>query len=341
MTELEKTENRRYSRRNLLLGTGLVTVGLAATGTTIVVDRLGIPLPELIRGKDKVPNLTGKSVLITGSSSGFGRAGAEHYARLGAKVFATMRNLPRPEATELKDLARSEALDITVIEIDVTDDEQVTSGITKALETTNTIDVLVNNAAIAIGGPLEAQDIEASRLMFETNVFGMQRLTQAVLPIMRANGGGHIFNISSMLGRLVVPGYGHYSPTKFAVEAYSEQMAYEMEGTGVGITIIQPGGYPTDIWENQVIYTSALKQRMPQDLLSVYPGLTDAMGEIPEGAGGNTDIFDIPRAIAHVLALPADKRPLRKEVHPVARPQMHINKAAARQQKLLARFAGS
>lgn len=330
----------KLNRRKLLLGTGLATVGLTAVGGTVAVRRLGIPMPEFVSGSEQVPDLTGKSVLITGSSSGFGRAGAEHYARLGAKVFATMRNLPRPEATQLADLAKREDLDIHIIEIDVTDAELVASGVAQALDIAGHIDVLINNAAIAVGGPLEAQDMEATRLMFETNVFGVQQVTQALLPSMRASGGGHIFNMSSMLGRLIVKGYGHYSPTKFALEAFSEQMAYEMEGTGVGVTIIQPGGYPTNIWKNQIVYTSALKERMPQDMTSVYPKLTEAMGKIPEGAGGDTDPFDIPRAIAHVLAQEPEDRPLRVEVHPVMRPQMHINRAAASQQALLATFAG-
>lgn len=336
----EKSKKKSiFSRRNLLLGTGLATVGLAATGTTIV-NRLGIPMPGSMPGQDKMPDLAGISVLITGSSSGFGRAGAELYARLGATVFATMRNLPRPEATALETLAQQESLDITVLEIDVTDDAQVTAGVAKALGAAGKIDVLINNAAIGIGGPIEAQDMEATQLMFDTNLFGVQRVSQAVLPSMRANGAGHIFNISSMLGRIIMRGLGHYSPTKFALEAYSEQMAYELEGTGVGVTIIQPGGYPTKIWENQAKNSAALKERMPQDLLSVYPRLTGAMGKIPDGAGGTSDPLDIPRAIAHIMSLPPEKRPLRKAVHPKYRPQIHINKAAARQQKLLASLAG-
>ncbi|MDW3652793.1 MAG: SDR family oxidoreductase [Bacteroidia bacterium] len=337
----KQEKKSKISRRKLLIGLGIGTVGLAAIGGNMAINRLGLKMPEFIRGKEKVPDLTGKSVLITGSSSGFGRAGAEHYARLGAKVFASMRNLPRPEADELLNLARREKLDITVIEIDVTNDEQVKAGVAKALEQTKNIDVLINNAAIAVGGPIEAQDMEATQLMFDTNVFGPQRLCREVLPIMRANGGGHVFNVSSMLGRLVVPGYGQYSPTKFALEALSEQMSYEMQGTGVGMTIIQPGGYPTKIWQNQASLTAALKERMSEEMEQVYPKLTAPMGEVAGGANLKTDPMDVPRAIADVLARPPKDRPLRRAVHPVASPQMAINKVSAQQQDLIFSASGS
>ena len=112
-------------------------------------------------------DLTGISILITGCSSGFGRLGAEHYARLGAKVFATMRNLPRPEAAELEALATSDALDITVLEIDVTQDDQVEAGVSAAIKAAGgKLDVLINNAGMSIAGPIEAQDMAATQLIF-------------------------------------------------------------------------------------------------------------------------------------------------------------------------------
>ena len=136
-------------------------------------------------------DLSGVSILITGSSSGFGRLGAEHYARLGAKVFASMRNLPRPEADELRTLAVDDGLDITVLEIDVTSEEQVEAGVAAALDAAGgTLDVLVNNAGIAMSGPIEVQDVEATKLLFDTNVFGPQRMIRAVLPAMRKAGKG-------------------------------------------------------------------------------------------------------------------------------------------------------
>ncbi|MEQ8283397.1 MAG: SDR family NAD(P)-dependent oxidoreductase [Parvibaculum sp.] len=316
------------SRRHLMMGAGVAATAFAAGGVHARADE-----------SSAAPDLTGKSILITGCSSGFGRLGAEHYARLGAKVFATMRNLPRPEADELVALAARDDLDITVIEIDVTSDAQVEAGVAEALAAAGgSIDVLVNNAGIALSGPIEVQDMEATRLIFDTNVFGPQRMIRAVLPAMRAAGAGQVFNVTSQLGRLIVPAFAQYSPTKFALEALSEQLAYETVTQGIEVTIIQPGGYPTRIWENQVALSAALKARTPEELLAAYPQMTASMG-VASGGGGDTDPMDVPRAIAEIIAMPAGERPLRRPVHPVARPQEPINEVSAQQQ--LAMLGGS
>ena len=182
------------TRRTLLAGAA-ATTALAATATRAQPD--SVP-PKA--------DLSGKSILITGCSSGFGRLGAEHYARLGARVFATMRDLPRPEAEEFVKLAREENLDLHVIEIDVLSDEQVTAGVAEAERINGgPIDVLVNNAGIGISGPVEVQDMAATMLAFDTNVFGCHRMARAVLPGMRAKGAGQIFQISSQRGRVIVP----------------------------------------------------------------------------------------------------------------------------------------
>ncbi len=277
--------------------------------------------------------LEGKSILITGAASGFGRLGAEHYARLGARVFATMRNLPRPEAEELSQLARDEGLAIEVLEIDVMSDESVASGVATVLEKTGgTLDVLINNAGIGLGGPAEVQDMEATKLLFETNVFGPHRMARAVLPAMRAAGKGQIFQVSSQLGRVIIPGIGHYSPTKFALEALSETLAYEVAAQGIEVTIIQPGGYPTKIWEKSTARAAALKARTRQELLDAYPEMTAGMGQ-PSSGGGTTDPMDIPRAIAEIIAMPRGTRPLRRAVHPGNKPQEGIN-AVSRETQL-------
>lgn len=312
------------NRRQLMIGAGLAATTLAAAQASAQSET-----------DATAPSLAGKSILITGASSGFGRLGAEHYARLGAKVFATMRNLPRPEATALETLAADEGLDITVIEIDVTSDAQVNAGVATALAANDgTLDVLINNAGIAYAGPIEAQDMAATQLIFDTNVYGPHRMSRAVLPAMRAAGSGQIFNVTSQLGRLVIPGFAQYSPTKFALEAMSEQMAYETVTQGIEVTIIQPGGYPTDIWENQTALSKDLKARLPEDLIAAYGPMTAAMGG-EGGGGGTTDPMDIPRNIAEIIAMPAGTRPLRRAVHPVARPQEAINEVSAKQQLVM------
>ena len=314
------TKRTGLSRRQLMTAAALATTAAACASA---------------QTESAAASLTGKSILITGCSSGFGRLGAEHYARLGAKVFATMRNLPRPEAAELTNLAEAEGLDITVLEIDVTSDEQVEAGVAAVLEATGgTLDVLINNAGISTSGPIEVQDMEATKLLFDTNVFGPQRMMRAVMPSMRAAKAGQVFNVTSQLGRVMIPGFGQYSPTKFALEAMSEQFAYETVQHGIDVTIIQPGGYPTKIWNNQAPLSGALKTRTPDETLAAYPNLTARMG-VAEGGGGETDPMDVPRAIAEIISMPRGKRPLRRPVHPGNKPQVPINEVSAQQQLAL------
>jgi len=322
------------NRRDWLIGAGLTALvaGCAGESGQAQTEVQAEPQSEPQTSTASTPDLSGKSILITGASSGFGRLGAEHYARLGAKVFATMRNLPRPEAAELEALAQAESLDITVLEIDVTKKAQVKKGVAKAVKMAGgKLDVLINNAGISYGGPIEVQDMEATHDLFDTNVYGPHRMARAALPSMRKAGGGYIINVSSQLGRLIIPAFGMYSPTKFALEAMSEQMAYELVPHGIDVSIVQPGGYPTKIWENAQALSGKLKSRLPDDLLKAYPTMTAAMGA-GGGSGSQTDPMDIPRAIAAMIAMPAGKRPIRKPVHPGMKPQVPVNDVTAKQQ---------
>ena len=307
------------NRRTLL-------AGAAATGALVVAAKAAADDVIAV-----APDLEGKSVLITGCSTGFGRLAAEHFARQGAKVFATMRNLPRTEADELEEVASRDNLDIHVIEIDVLSDEQVAAGVAKAMEINGgAIDVLINNAGISYGGPVEIQDLEATKHTFDTNVFGPQRMIRAVLPAMRAAKSGLIINVSSQLGRVIAPSYGMYSPSKFALEALSEGLAYELVPHGVDVTVIEPGGYPTMIWSNANKNSLALLERSDGTHTDGYPALVSRLGQ--RTGGGSTDPMDVPRAMAEVIAMPAGTRPLRRPVHPGPKPQMPINDLTARVQ---------
>lgn len=275
----------------------------------------------------------GKSVLITGCSSGFGRLTAELLARQGAKVFATMRNVPRPEAVELMQVAARDKLDIRqIIGIDVTSEESCEAGV-HAAEILNggPIDVLVNNAGIGITSPVEVQDMEATRLMFETNVFGPHRMARAVLPGMRKARSGLIIQISSQLGRVISPYSGHYSATKFALEAMSEQLAYELVPHNIDVCIIEPGGYPTKVWVNRNAYSAALKERAEAKHTDGYPQQVAAMGT-EDGSGRSNDPADVAKAIAALITLPPGTRPLRLPVAPGNKPQVPINEVTARVQ---------
>lgn len=281
---------------------------------------------------DAVPDFAGRSVLITGTSSGFGRLTALHLARLGATVIASMRdfrNGERAEARDLMQIAEEENLKLSVVEIDVLDDAQIASGVAQAEEIAGgAIDVLVNNAGIGLAGPVEINDMEATRLIFETNLFGYLRMARAVLPKMREQSAGQIFNVSSQLGRVLVPNLGMYCATKFGVEAMFETMAYELAPFGVEITIIQPGGYPTKIWENGRRYMDALLADADAERLAAYDGHLQMTSGLLSGQY-STDPMDVPAAIAEIMALPAGKRPLRRPVHPNPAATTNANAAMA------------
>ncbi|WP_033924407.1 SDR family NAD(P)-dependent oxidoreductase [Sphingomonas sp. 35-24ZXX] len=308
-----------HPHRRQVLG-GAALVGMAALA------------PQVSAQAAATQALKGKSILITGAATGFGYLGALHYARAGAKVFATMRNLPRPQAAELLKAAEAEKLDISVLELDVLSDSRVAQAVSQAeTQAGGALDVIINNAGIGITGPIELQDMEATRLIFDTNVFGAQRVARAALPAMRKAKRGLIIAISSQLGRVIVPNGGHYSATKFALEAMNEQMAYELVAHGIDVTIIEPGGYPTDVWRNRNRYTGELKARIDAERAAGYPAVVSRMG-MEDGSGRSADPMDVPRAIADIIALPAGQRPLRRAVHPGPKPQEAINEVAAKVQ---------
>jgi NAD(P)-dependent dehydrogenase (short-subunit alcohol dehydrogenase family) len=309
----------RLDRRTLL-------AGAAATASLAASARAAEPVfnPEV--------SLKGKSVLITGCSSGFGKLAALLLAQQGAKVFATMRGLPRPEATELTAASAKDKLDIHIIGIDVTSDESCQYGVQVAEQLNRgPIDVLVNNAGIGITSPIEVQDMEVTRLMFETNVFGPHRMARAVLPGMRLKGVGQIIQISSQLGRVITPYSGHYSATKFALEAMSEQLAYELVPHNIDVSIIEPGGYPTRVWVNRNAYSSALKDRAEAIHAEGYPQQVAQMGK-EDGSGRRNDPMDVARAISALIGQAPGTRPLRLPVSPGNKPQVPINEVTARVQ---------
>jgi NAD(P)-dependent dehydrogenase (short-subunit alcohol dehydrogenase family) len=186
------------------------------------------------------------AVLITGCSSGLGRATALAFARRGDRVYATVR-APASGAGLLDD-AKAEGLSIEMVEMDVSDDNSVTSSVSEVLEAAGDIDVLVNNAGISHYGTVELMPWDWFRQMFETNFWGPVRTIRAVLPSMRARGSGVIVNVSSAAGR--IPGLGFvsaYSATKHALGNLSEALAMEVEPFNIRVAVIEPGWHQTDI----------------------------------------------------------------------------------------------
>ena len=172
-----------------------------------------------------------RAVLVTGCSSGIGRASAERLAAAGWTVYASARRLEAVEG-----LAGCRPL-----ELDVTDDVSMRAAVEQIEREEGAVGVLVNNAGYSQSGAVEGVSLDEARRQFETNVFGLARLTQLVLPGMRAQRWGRIVNVSSMGGELTFPGGGWYHASKHAVEALSDALRFEVAGFGIDVVVIQPG----------------------------------------------------------------------------------------------------
>lgn len=183
----------------------------------------------------------GRTWFITGASTGFGRLLAEEVLKAGGKVVATARNLDKVADLEAKYPQAAKA-----IALDVIDAGQVDSAVTQAFAKFGQVDVLVNNAGYGVAGAIEEVSETEFMPMFETNVFGLLRVTRAFLPYLRKQRSGHILNLSSIGGVVASPGIGFYNATKFAVEGISEALAAELAPLGISVTIIEPGPFRTD-----------------------------------------------------------------------------------------------
>ena len=178
---------------------------------------------------------------ITGASTGFGRQLAEEILKAGGNVIATARNPQQIADFEQRYPTRAKAL-----KLDVTSQAQVDSAVTLAIAHFGQVDVLVNNAGYGLAGAVEEVSEAEYLPMFETNVFGLIRVTRAFLPHLRAQRSGHILNLSSVAGLVANPGMGYYNSTKFAVEGFSEALAGELAPLGIRVTIVEPGPFRTD-----------------------------------------------------------------------------------------------
>ena len=192
-----------------------------------------------------------KVAIVTGSSSGIGYETALLLARNGFRTYATMRNLEKAKA--ISDISKSEKLALHTIKLDVTDEKSVNEAIKTIKSDAGRIDVLVNNAGYGLTGSLEDLSMSEIKAQYETNVFGLIRVTQAVLPIMREQKSGIIVNISSIGGKMAIPLQSPYHGTKFAVEGLSESIACELEPFGIKIVIIEPGAIKTNFDTGMVV----------------------------------------------------------------------------------------
>jgi NAD(P)-dependent dehydrogenase (short-subunit alcohol dehydrogenase family) len=171
------------------------------------------------------------TVLITGVSSGIGQATAKLLAGYDYRIFGANRNPNRAESIP----------GVTILPVDVRSDESVKELVETLRSQAGEIDVLVNNAGYALGGALEETPLESAKAQFETNYFGVVRMVNAVLPLMRSRRRGHIVNVSSLVGRAPIPFLGHYSASKHALEAYSEALSHELKPFHIHVSLVEPG----------------------------------------------------------------------------------------------------
>ncbi|MBB1303042.1 MAG: NAD(P)-dependent dehydrogenase (short-subunit alcohol dehydrogenase family) [Pseudoalteromonas rhizosphaerae] len=257
-------------------------------------------------------NETQKSIVITGSSSGFGQKSVKDFADKGYLVFATMRG---PEGKNAAVKAELEAYSdsIQVVDMDVTNDDSVKTAIASVLDKAGKIDVLLNNAGVMYLGITEAFSIDQAREQMETNYYGAMRTILAVLPAMREAKSGLIINTSSMVGQISAPYFSTYAATKHALEGYLQGLRYEVAPFGIDVAIVQPGPFPTGL-------SASGQQPSRTDILDSYGELANIPTAMFEEFGKfmQSDQAPNPQMVVDAyLALadmPKGKRPTRTAV---------------------------
>jgi short-subunit dehydrogenase len=231
---------------------------------------------------DVMKTSSGKTAIVTGASSGIGKATAAALVRAGFKVFGTSR---RPAVEGPKG--------VSMLVCDVTSEESVKKLVSDVFQQTGRIDLLVNNAGMGLFGGAEESSVDQVRTLFDVNLFGVMRMTNAVLPFMRRNGSGHIINVSSVLGFIPAPFSAHYGATKHAIEGYSESLDHETRAFGVRVSLIEPG------FTRSAFDQSALKPDLP---LKEYD---DARAKLDVLIKQAMTIGDAPEVVADTVVLAA------------------------------------
>ena len=252
-------------------------------------------------------------VLITGSSTGFGRLFTETLARKGHTVFATMRDpggRNAKNAGEIRALAEKDSLPIHVLEMDVTDDASVERAVNAAIAKAGRIDVAINNAGYYLSGLEEAVTTEQAQRLMDTNFLGPVRVNRAVLPHMRRQRSGVIMHISSGAGRVVLPSAGFYCASKFALEALAEAYSYELASQGIESVIVEPGAYETPVFGNTV---TAADQARTATYGAAKEIPAKVNGALSSRAGNAQEVAD---AVLRIVETPAGERHLRYYVSP-------------------------
>lgn len=249
-------------------------------------------------------------ILITGASGGFGALTVKTLLKDRHRVVATMRNVDSKNKAIADKLT---ALGAKIVDLDVTDDKSVHSGITKAIELLEGLDVVINNAGVGVLGIQEQFTIDDFKQLFDINVFGVQRVNREVLPHLRSQGSGLLIHVSSLLGRIAFPFYGPYNAAKWALEALAENYRVELSGFGVDSCLVEPGGYPTSFMENLMQPSDHSQDegygQMVHAPMQAFKAFEGALASNP--AQNPQNVAD---AIANLISTPAGQRPMRTVV---------------------------
>jgi len=251
-----------------------------------------------------------KKVLITGCSTGFGFESAKYLATKGHHVYATMRNIHSKNAKaekELKDFAKTNNLKIDVLEIDVTSDKSVNDAVAQIPE----VDVLINNAGLGYGGPVEA--FASSEIMdqLDLNIVGTIRMAKAVLPGMRSRKSGLIIQVSSTAGRGAFPGFGVYHASKWGLEGMSEAMRYELAPLGIDVVIVEPGPFATNFFGNIVQPKDAEMAAAYQHVGGFMDGFGQQVESMYKDENAPTDPMIVVQIFENLINMPNGSRPIR------------------------------
>jgi NAD(P)-dependent dehydrogenase (short-subunit alcohol dehydrogenase family) len=262
-----------------------------------------------------------QSVLITGSSSGFGLLIARTLITHGYTVFATMRE-PKgrnsERANELRTFATEQASTLHILDLDVISMHSVETAVQKALELEGRIDVVVNNAGVGDGFAAYCEAISMNQFnhIFDVNVFGVQRVIRAVLPIMRRQGSGLLVNISSIMGRVVLPFAAPYTATKYALEALSESYRYELSGAGIDVVIVEPGGFGTEFYTKLQSADEPARMEGYGSLAELPQKMYGGVGDMLSGPNAPNP-QDVANAVLRLIETKTGQRPLRTVIDPL------------------------
>ncbi len=249
-------------------------------------------------------------ILITGANGGFGELTTRALLEAGHTVAASMRD---PDGRNQSAAEALQAAGAHIVDIDVTSGDSVKSGVQAAIESAGGLDVLINNAGVGVMGLQENYTASDMQRLFDINVFGVQRMNRAVLPLFRKQASGLLLHVSSLLGRITIPFYGPYNSSKWALEALAENYRTELSAFGVDSCLVEPGGFPTS-FVDRLMRPSDTTRDTEYGEFAEAPAAALAGFEAALAANPAQDPAIVAEAIVAVVETPAGERPFRTVV---------------------------